>query len=97
MGRVPEGVESQVKTKPEMPDTHTWNYRVLAKKHLGEEMEYVIIECHYGPDDNEIDMYAERMWPAGGTPDELRSDLQFMLKALELDFLTEEDLPTPVT
>ena len=81
-----------MKTKDEMPDTHTWNYRVLARKHLGEEMEYEIVECHYGPDDNEVHLYAEKMHPAGGTLDDLRSDLQFMLKALELDILTENEI-----
>ena len=86
-----------MKTKDDLADTHTWNYRVLARKHMGEEMEYEIVECYYGPDGNEVDSYAEKIWPCGSTPKELRQDLQLMLKALELEFLTEADLPTPTT
>lgn len=74
-----------------------WNYRVLHRRrdvpNVGQVNTYEIIEAYYGPDD-EIVAYAEAVPPGGDSVDELRNDLTYMLRALELETLDEDELPT---
>lgn len=74
----------------------TWNYRVLHRRddapHVGQVDAFEIIEAYYR--DGVISLWSEAMRPLGHTPEELRSDLEFMLRALDAPVLTEADLPT---
>jgi hypothetical protein len=62
-----------------------WNYRVVRV----EEDEYEIREVYY--DDDRITGFCHRV-PGGSTVDELRTDLQHMLEALDKPALEVEDL-----
>lgn len=65
-----------------------WNYR-LFKRYNGE---IVIIECYY--ENDKPSAYTGQVQPYGETPEELKQDLEWMLKAFDKPILTKEDFPS---
>jgi hypothetical protein len=72
----------------------TWDYRVLSTpgpNGYGKRW-YAIHEVYYR-DDGTIDSWTEKsIEAAGGTPEELREDLEWMLRAFAKPVLRIEDL-----
>ena len=56
----------------------TWNYRVAKNAHG----ELVIVEVYYDEDGN-VEFWSAEQFPLGEDMDDLRKDLQHMLKALD--------------
>ena len=56
----------------------TWNYRVAKNAHG----EFVIVEVYYDEDRN-VEFWSGAITPLGEDMDDLRKDLQHMLKALD--------------
>ena len=86
-------------TQDERP--HSWNYRVRVSMHPSlsedsdEEEVYEIIEAYYAQGSNNIIMWAEPkdVQPCGESVEELRDDLQAMLRATERPVVLAEELP----
>lgn len=72
----------------------TWNYRVLKKEHHTGEIELSIIEVYYDEMGN-IDGWADDIRPHGETLEELRRDLDHMIRALTAPILTADDIDMP--
>lgn len=71
-------------TDKDIPETY-WNYRVVAKSSEGHKI-YEIHECHY--EGEKCVGVSEAPIPAcGDNVEELKEDLERMLKAFELDVI----------
>lgn len=73
----------------------TWNYRVV-RGVWGGSTWYTIREVYYSPEGVVETMTKKGVDPRGETLDELKADLQYMLKSLEEPILedTHDDIPT---
>lgn len=74
----------------------TWNYRVVRKRvYMGKTMEseivYGIHETYYNDEDKPTAITTDQMRPYGETLEELKSDLDKMVTALEKSVLNWED------
>jgi hypothetical protein len=74
-----------------------WNHRVVRRVYPGAldgEVAYQIHEAYYGIEDKPL-ISTEPDHPHGETPEELREDLERMLRALDkpvLDYETREEI-----
>ena len=68
-----------------------WNYRVV-RQDRGDETAYAIREVHYDEEHQVASWTAHDMQPWGTSLDELRTDLQLMLLALEKPVLDPGEL-----
>ena len=69
-----------------------WNYRIVHKR-CGDEDSFQIHEAYY--DDDKLVAVTENAVAAfGETHEELKADLEYMMKALGEPVLEEGDLPT---
>ena len=74
----------------------SWNYRVVRKnvymgKTIAPEVQFGIHETYYNGKDEPTAITTDHMSPYGGTLDELKSDLEKMVVALEKPVLNWED------
>lgn len=69
-----------------------WNYRVFHEVCHGENV-YSIIECYYDSQ-GKATMRSDAHSAHGETPEELKEDLQRMLRAFDKPTLTEADFHT---
>lgn len=73
-----------------------WNYRIVKKqvwlgKSLGEEVQFAIHETYYDDNDKPTAITTGPMKPYGETLEELKSDLEKMVAALDKPVLIWED------
>jgi len=70
-----------------------WNYRVI-KRGEGEDTFYGIYEAYYNSEIEEKPwtMTENPIHALGDTPEELKKDLELMLRAFEMDILTYENI-----
>ena len=71
-----------------MNQSMRWSYRVRAV-----DGAYDIIECYY--EDEKFIGWTDRLSPLGDSLEELRRDLEHMMRALDLPVLTNKDLRLP--
>lgn len=64
----------------------SWNYRVVKK-----DQYYGICEVYYD-NDGKIEGWTDFIEPVGDAPDELREDMEYMMKAFQLPVLYEKPL-----
>ena len=72
----------------------SWNHRVIKKRFCSEfinEEWYEIHEVYYNKHGKVEGMTENAVYPGGRTIDELRSELEMMLKCLEKDVLDDVD------
>ena len=74
----------------------TWNYRVVRKnvymgKTINPEVQFGIHETYYNSEDKPTAITTDHMRPYGETLEELKSDLEKMVAALEKPVLNWED------
>lgn len=75
-----------------------WNHRVVRSKFTGqpsestEEYEYTIREVYYNDMGEIVGITENAMSPYGETPEDLKLQLERMLKACEKDILIEEEI-----
>ena len=70
-----------------------WNYRVFKFADRCAEEAFEIREVYYDDQGNPTGYTEGESAPLGMTIDELRSDLGYMLRALDKPILTEADFP----
>ena len=62
----------------------SWNYRVFRQEHVGGEVSYSIREVYYDlPEKGDKSWTEDEMAPHGGTLEELRTDLRYMMEATD--------------
>lgn len=70
-----------------------WNHRVIRKSHDDfEELSYQIHEVYYEDDGSIMAWTESAMQPLGETPEELREDIRFFLKAFQKPILEEQEV-----
>ena len=69
----------------------TWNYRVIRKCHTEtDSVTYHVHEVYYGGDGSIKKWTEEPVEPLGETPEELREDIRYFLRAFRFPILEEE-------
>ena len=73
----------------------TWEYRVLEKvtnhPQIGEVVWHEIVEVYYD-DDGKLDATSDKTYPVGDTVEDLREDLELMLRATNKPVISHEEL-----
>lgn len=72
----------------------SWNYRVVKRKRMGEEW-YAIHEVYYDAQGTPETATELAIDPGGNTLDELRSELEHMLKAVSEPVLNYDEIGQP--
>ena len=68
-----------------------WNYRAIRKSHEESDTDtYQIHEVYYDKDGNIEGWTESPVKPLGETPDELREDIRFFIKAFQKPILEEQ-------
>lgn len=69
----------------------TWNYRVIRRHHAEtDSVTYYVHEVYYGEDGSIEKWTEEPVEPLGESPEELREDIRYFLRAFRLPILEEE-------
>lgn len=69
----------------------TWNYRVIRRHHAEtDSVTYHVHEVYYGEDGSIEKWTEEPVEPLGESPEELREDIRYFLRAFRLPILEEE-------